>query len=256
MYFIGIDVGSTYTKYCIMDEREEPLTLFSERTPVRQQEYFRKKEDEFSFQYPECHIVSCGYGRNNIVSGEQKINELSALAVGANKIIPGIPVVLDIGGQDTKVICQEHGHLCEFYVNQKCAAGCGLFLKNTLNMLDMSFNDFEVSERESDYLRLSSVCAVFAQTEIVDALAVGIPEKEIVQAVLLQIFTQARKLLDKMPGDRLVFSGGLTEIKGIQTFAQKILGRSVVIPKAAKYLPALGCALLAEEKHKPSQEED
>ena len=239
-------MGSTYTKYCVMNESGDILRLFTEKTPIRQQEYFEKKRMIFAEEYPNSRLISCGYGRKNVL-GQRAVNELTALAAGAQRKIPEIPLVLDIGGQDTKVIRQKFGRLQEFFVNQKCAAGCGLFLKNTLEMLNLPFDELCIDETESSSLRLSSVCAVFAQTEIVEAIAAGVSEKAILQAVLTQIFTQAKVLLEKLPGTTVALSGGLTSIRGIQPFAQKILGRDIVIPEEASYLSALGCAMLCRE---------
>lgn len=249
MYFIGIDVGSTYTKYCVIDKSGQILRLFMEKTPIRQQEYFEQKRRLLAEEYPDNLLISCGYGRNNVM-GHRAVNELTALAVGAQRQIPEIPLILDIGGQDTKVIRQKAGRLQDFFVNQKCAAGCGLFLKNTLDMLGMPFDEIHLGDGATSELRLSSVCAVFAQTEIVEAIAAGVSEKAILQAVLTQIFTQAKSLLEKLPGTSVALSGGLAGICGIQPFAQQILGRNIVVPRHAAYLSAIGCATLCEISEK------
>ena len=243
MYYIGIDVGSTYTKYCIMDGEGTIKRLFSEKTPVRQKKHFEDKLSRLRSEYPNCRIVSCGYGRKNI-GGQQTVNELTALAAGAGILCPQTEVILDIGGQDTKIIRQERGKLREFFVNDRCAAGCGMFLKNVLEMLELRFEDLHISARNSRQpeLVLSSVCAVFAQTEIVEAIAADISAEQIVRAVLHQIFTQAKTLLAKMECCSLALSGGLTDISGICPFAEDILGRPIVIPKYAKYLSAIGSA--------------
>ena len=243
MYYIGIDVGSTYTKYCIMDSEGTIKQLFSEKTPVRQRKYFEDKLSLLRGEYPDCRIVSCGYGRKNI-GGQRMVNELTALAAGAGILCPQTEVVLDVGGQDTKIIRQAEGKLREFFVNDRCAAGCGMFLKNVLEMLELRFEDLHILTRNSGHpeLVLSSVCAVFAQTEIVEAVAADIPSEQIVRAVLRQIFTQAKNLLGKMECGSLALSGGLTDILGICPFAEDILERPVFIPKYAKYLSAIGSA--------------
>ena len=102
MYYIGIDVGSTYTKYCIMDSEGSIKQLFSEKTPVRQKKYFEEKLFFLHSEYPDCRIVSCGYGRKNI-EGQRIVNELTALAAGAGILCPQMEVILDVGGQDTKL---------------------------------------------------------------------------------------------------------------------------------------------------------
>lgn len=237
---IGIDVGSTYTKYCIASDCCEILELYKERTPIHQKEYLLKKTKKFSEQYGDISIVSCGYGKEN-VGAVKSINELTALARGVYYLLKKDCVILDIGGQDTKIIAQKQGRLREFFVNDRCAAGCGMFFLNTLNLLQMDYSDVHIAACEQPTKLLSSVCAVFAQSEIVQLLAENIDEQEIVYAVLCQIFTQARALLAKLPTQSLVLSGGLAQIDGVKNLAANILKCEVVIPKEAAFFSAIGC---------------
>ena len=185
MSSIGIDIGSTFTKYCVMDG-SDIVMLSSERTPVRQKEYFEKKTAELDSLYPGAPVVSCGYGKNNAGSGKT-ISELVTLAAGAGKIAPDHNVVLDIGGQDTKIIVCENGKLKEFFVNDKCAAGCGMFVVNSLNLLQMNFSDISLGEAVQPSVKLSSTCAVFAQSEITELIADNVQPEEIMRAVIWQI---------------------------------------------------------------------
>ncbi|MEG1368214.1 MAG: BadF/BadG/BcrA/BcrD ATPase family protein, partial [Hydrogenoanaerobacterium sp.] len=183
MTYIGIDVGSTYTKYFIFAANK--IKIFTEYTPVRQHEYFEKKLCAFYNHYCDCKIVSCGYGKRNVKS-VKSVTELTALATGLNAQCPQINIALDIGGQDTKIIRQQDGNLKDFFINDKCAAGSGLFLINTLNILDMVFDDIDLAACTSD-VKLSTTCAVFAQSEIVELIADGVSPEKIVAATLRQI---------------------------------------------------------------------
>ena len=144
MYRVGIDVGSSYTKYCVMREQEEETSLFLERTPLAQKTYFAGKLEELKETYGEISVVSCGYGKKN-VAGMRNMNELTALAKGSFWSSPESELVLDIGGQDTKVIRQEKGKLKEFFVNDRCAAGSGMFLSNTCGLLGIPFEGIDLS---------------------------------------------------------------------------------------------------------------
>lgn len=239
---IGIDVGSTYTKYCVWDGGT--FEFCSERTPVHQKEYFDAKLRCLRERYGECEIVSCGYGRKN-VPFDRTVTELTALAKGAEALCPEADAILDIGGQDTKLIRQEGGRLKAFFTNNRCAAGCGLFLGNVLRLLEIDFAALDLTDCTQPRLKLNSVCAVFAQTEIVGLIAAGEDNLEIVHAVIAQILTQARALLAKVDCHRLALSGGLTQIRGIGSFAEAVLGRAVLVPKHGAYISALGCALIA-----------
>lgn len=247
MYRIGIDVGSTYTKYCFMNENLEIITLDTEKTPVRQKEYFEKKISELKKTYPNAAIVSCGYGRKNILSIKQ-VNELTALAKGVEHIKPGAEITLDIGGQDTKLIRQQYGRLKEFYVNDKCAAGSGMFLSNICNLLEMDFQQIPLGFHKKDSIGLSSVCAVFAQSEIIELLAKNVAEDVILVSVIRQILLQAKQLLEKVEKKAIVLSGGLAQISGIEILAEEIWNRECIICAESNYYSAIGCALFSQEE--------
>lgn len=242
MYRIGVDIGSTFTKYCVVDEHNQIVSTFMERTPVHQKEYFENKYTELMNKYPRASIVSCGYGRENIPA-VKNINELSALAMGAYKLYPGYDTVLDIGGQDSKIICYENGHLTRFYVNDRCAAGSGLFLINVMNLLGMSFEDIDLSMTNANEIQLSSVCAVFAQTEIVKLIADNTSPEDIVNAVVCHTLSQTRKLLDKVFADRILLSGGFSSFAGIDQVIEKVLGVDCLVAERGIFLSAMGCAL-------------
>ena len=238
---IGIDVGSTYTKYCVMNEGVVE-SLYMEKTPVHQQAYFQNKIKDFHKTYGDIEIVSCGYGKNN-VDGISKVNELAALAKGSYHVMGQAGMILDVGGQDTKLILQEEGKLKSFFLNDKCAAGSGMFLVNTLNMLEMEYKDLDFSNRDGEVLSLTSSCAVFAQGEIVELVAANENPRDIVYAVICQIYKQAKPLLTKMRVDSLYLSGGLSQIHGIEKVVENVLGVKTNKIENGQYLAAIGCAI-------------
>lgn len=246
MHRIGIDVGSTYTKYCVLDENNNIKELFREDTPVFQENYFLKKCESYRKIYGDVTFSSCGYGRRN-VSGIRCENELLALARGVYFLTNDSCVVLDIGGQDTKVIQQERGEIKQFFLNEKCAAGSGLFLKNVVNMLGMSLNEIDLRGETEPERKLSSTCAIFAQSEIVELVAQNVTPEEIVKMVIWQILTQSKKVLSKVDPTEILFSGGLSNILGIETFAEKVLEIKCILPDHASYMSAIGSALKEKE---------
>lgn len=241
MYRIGIDVGSTYTKYCIMKEREIE-SLSTEKTPLRQRDHFEEKARGFLEKYGKVEIISCGYGKKN-VSGIKCINELTALAAGGYHVIGTDCAILDVGGQDTKIIYQEQGRLREFFLNDKCAAGSGMFLSSVLDMLGMRFEDIVLDDSKDTSLKLSSTCAVFAQSEIVSLIADNHPAEEILEAVIWQIFVKAKPLVSKLDPGMIVLSGGLGSIQGIAGFVSKVIGYECRTVGNGMFLASIGCAL-------------
>lgn len=243
MFGIGIDVGSAYTKYCVMNDAWE-MRLSFEKTPVCQREYFVQKEILLRKEYPNCRIVSCGYGREN-VSSFQKENELIALSKGVGYVCPETQLVLDIGGQDTKLIRLEKGVLKEFFINDKCAAGSGSFLTETLNQMGVKFGEIDLATYSEPRITLSSVCAVFARSELVRYLAEDVPVETLIGAVIWQILKKTEALLDKTQDGKLLLSGGLTGLKGFCEYAQKALKRDCFVDHYSNYFSAIGCALMA-----------
>lgn len=242
MYGIGIDVGSTFTKYCVMSDDFEVIECFTEKTPIKQNQYFEERIKSIKSKYEDAVIVSCGYGKGN-VNSLKKINELTALAVGANYVRPDLNVILDIGGQDTKIVTQKNGKLTNFFVNDKCAAGSGQFLINALRQLGLLFEDIDLTCTYEKNITLSSTCAVFAQSEIVELIAANVEEKDIIRAVLTQIFTQAKFLIKKIQSNKILISGGLSQIPGIDIYAQEVLGIECYSVNRGGYLASIGCAL-------------
>lgn len=249
MFRIGIDIGSTFAKYCIMDQNRKIQNLFTEKTPVRQREYFDRKLKELNAQYPLSSVFTCGYGRNNIFSDKQ-VNELIALAKGCGFLCPESRTVLDIGGQDTKLICCENGKLNSFFINDKCAAGSGMFLQNICGLLEIDFENIDLTNADKPSVVLSSVCAVFAQSEIVKLIAGNVSPDEIIKATVWQILVQSKTLLNKVSVSELFLSGGFTRIKGIGNYASKVFERKCTVIPDGAYLAASGCALMADKVNK------
>ncbi len=246
MYSIGVDIGSTYTKYCVMKDMKIE-SLFYEKTPINQKEYFEKKVKKLLTEYPGAKIISCGYGKGNILS-VKCINELTALARGVHYFCPECELILDIGGQDTKIIRQKDGQLKEFFVNDKCAAGSGIFLSNVLNMLGKNFDSIDLTGAKEPQIHLSSVCAVFAQSEIVELISkTSWGGVELIEAVIWQILKKAIPLLGKVQVDKILLSGGLSQIIGIADFAESALCVKVINIPNGRYLSAAGAALLSEK---------
>lgn len=245
MFKIGIDVGSAYTKYCVA--RGDKITeLYAEKTPVRQSGYFAEKIADLAGTYPISQIVSCGYGRENVL-GATVINELTALCKGVYQIIGEENAsILDIGGQDIKVVTQIKGKLRDFFLSDKCAAGSGMFLDTALNMLGRDYDDIDLTTDGYGPTQLSSVCAVFAQSEIVSLIAGNTDEERIIRGVIRHIFLKAKPLLIKTDAPAYLLTGGLSQIKGICRFAKDVTGFNFHTFDNAAYAAAIGCAFSQE----------
>ncbi len=246
--YLGFDIGSTFTKICVLDENGEIVLLDVFATPVMQREAFSNQIKSFAVDYQILASASCGYGRQNI-DVETVIPELVALSKGMFYVLPEVHTVLDIGGQDTKVICCHDGKLTRFLLNDKCAAGSGLFVQNALRILDLNFDSLVAGRCPEK--PLSTVCAVFAQTEIIRLIAEGRSPEQLINSVFSAILKQAAVLLHQIkPEPLLAFTGGLSLISGMGDLLSTIVQMDVTVPTYSSHLAAIGCAVTAREKKK------
>jgi predicted CoA-substrate-specific enzyme activase len=230
---IGIDVGSRSVKVCsivggrlclgIADTAE---TLFSGLGPI-----------------PEgSEIVATGYGRGK-VPGARTIPEIRAHAVGAlNSVGLETFTLLDIGGQDFKVIRIDRKGIRDFNMNDKCAAGTGRFLEKMAGMLSMEIED--LGSYQGKRRVLESTCSVFTETELISLLMEGVSKEDLAGGVIYSVYERIRPYLRMYPKDRLVLTGGVARMPGIRLTLEEKFGVGVTIPEYAQFMGALGCYLV------------
>lgn len=245
---LGIDVGSTYTKYAVLDNNKSILETKKIKTPSNQKEYFSSLLKNLNEKYNIESVISCGYGRNN-VNGAGKVSELITLAKGVDAIDKNVHTVIDIGGQDSKVITTDKGKVIDFAINDKCAAGAGTYLKMALDRLDIKYEDLNYILNDfQNVIPMTTVCAVYAQTEIVARMAKGESREEIIKSAIDFILRQVKVLVLRMDiKDNVILSGGLSNCSNISKRLSKHLNRNVTNVKYSEYLSAIGCAVISIE---------
>jgi predicted CoA-substrate-specific enzyme activase len=194
-------------------------------------------------------LAATGYGREQIAG--VTLTEISAHARGAEFLSPGVRTVIDIGGQDGKVISVENGRVRDFQMNDKCAAGCGRFLEMVVKRLEVDASTEEMEEllafdKEAP---LNSTCAVFAESEIIGLLAAGVSR----EAILGGAAASMSRRIAALAGRTGVFSpavitGGLSESPGIRKVLSRILGVELQALPNGIYAGAIGAALFACEQ--------
>lgn len=198
------------------------------------------------------HIVVTGYGRVSFTGASQAITEISCHARGVAALCPEARTIIDIGGQDSKIISiNEKGKVLDFAMNDKCAAGTGKFLQIMANTLGMDVGELASSEVPAATVGINSMCTVFAESEIIGLLARGSPKGGIIaglhQSVGKRVATMARRLGVK---ERIVFTGGVAQNAGVRRALEEELKNSVFVPEGCQFTGALGAALLAAENKK------
>ena len=192
-------------------------------------------------------IVGTGYGRVSLPFVRKTVTEITCHAKGAAHLFPDARVVLDIGGQDSKVVrLNDDGSVADFVMNDKCAAGTGRFLQMVAGILDCTLPELGEAAGRGKPAPISGMCAVFAETEIVGLLAQGTPPEDIAAGVLLSVAKRMRGLARRIPlSGTCVFSGGTAVNPAFARMLAEELGVPVRIPEDPQTLGALGAALCA-----------
>ena len=199
-------------------------------------------------------VVATGYGRELLPEADKVITEITCHGAGAAFLCPGCDTVIDIGGQDSKVILlNEAGQLCDFLMNDKCAAGTGRFLEMTMARVGSDIAKIDEFVAGASPVTINSMCAVFAESEIIGLLAQETPPGDIVLGCIHSICRRtavfAQKLAPQKP--RVFFSGGLAQSETIRTALAQYLGtQDVQTHPLSQYNGAIGAAVLGYRKAK------
>lgn len=249
MLFAGIDVGSVAAKAVLWNAQQEKIVghaLLPTGWNVREAGLKALEQARGQLPQPE-RIVATGYGRVSLDFANKVVTEITCHAVGAHHLFPETGIVLDIGGQDSKVISlSAQGSVENFVMNDKCAAGTGRFLQVLLNILNLDFPALEEAAATGVPASISSQCAVFAETEIVGLLARGRPPCDLVAGVFKSIAQRMRALASRLPmHGQCTFTGGLAQSRTFARFLADELSLPVNVPDQPQLVGALGAAILA-----------
>ena len=248
--FAGIDIGSRTIELVVVDEAG--MILFSRQTdtgyaPMQAAEHLLDGE---SYD----HIMATGYGRNlfEIAFDASTVTEIKAHARGARAFFPAARAVLDIGGQDSKAIAlADNGRVMKFEMNDRCAAGTGKFMEIMAKTLGYAIEEFgrEALLAGKD-INISSMCTVFAESEVTSLIAKGQDRREIALGLHSSVIRRVIGMVDRVSatGD-IVFTGGVAKNPCMQAMLAEKMARQVLVPEDPQLVGALGAALLAAEMY-------
>ncbi|SMP60342.1 CoA-substrate-specific enzyme activase, putative [Anoxynatronum buryatiense] len=261
MYAVGIDIGSTVTKGVLMTDG---IVTGTHRLPTgwSPRETGRRVLADLLARHQVCpgevqQIVATGYGRQTMEEAHRKITEITCHARGAYHINAAVRTVLDIGGQDSKVVrLGDRGQVVDFIMNDKCAAGTGRFLQVMATQMEVDVSQLEELAAEAKPVQLNNMCTVFAESEVVGLLASGASKASIAAGLLTsvasKICTQAQRV---GVVEDVFFSGGLAEIGYLKKVIQEKLGVPVHQSHLAQYTGAIGAALSGMASLEPAGKE-
>lgn len=249
MFYVGIDIGSTASKVCIFndDEMENTFVLPTGWSGVKTAEDIRKKLEELNLNKDNSKIVATGYGRVSVPYADKTVTEITCHGKGAYYILGEDCTVIDIGGQDTKVITVQDGKVTNFTMNDKCAAGTGRFLELMANTLGLSITEMcEMSEQGKE-VTISSMCTVFAESEVISLIGSGKRREDIACGVVDSIASKVKSLCQKHSDSFNYFlTGGLSNNKYIIEKLSEKLQSKVKADELGRYAGAIGAALVAK----------
>ena len=255
MKFIGIDIGSTCAKTVVMNENKEIVLEFVQPTgwsSVDTAEEIRKKLVENDADPAENVCVATGYGRVSVPYADKMITEITCHAMGAVWIFDNKDMtIIDIGGQDTKIICVEQGFVKDFMMNDKCSAGTRKFLEIMANRLGVTIEELFELASQGNAVPISSLCTVFAESEVISMIGEGRSREDIAAGVVHSVAEKVAQLARRkqLPGT-VILTGGLSECPYFAGILSEKLECNVSAMRDGRYAGALGAALLAREKTK------
>lgn len=248
MYSIGIDSGSVATKGVLFDgdnivKKVVIPTGWSPKTSSKQAleillEGILKEDIK--------KIVGTGYGRVSMDFVDKKVTEITCHTKGIYFLNKNIKTILDVGGQDSKIInLDNEGNIANFMMNDKCAAGTGRFLEITSNLLGSDIQDIDSLAKDKDPVNISSMCTVFAESEIVSLLAQNVKKENVAAGILQSIANKSVAMLNRGDiVDEIAFTGGLAKSDVLIDMIEKILGKKLFIAEDTQIIGALGAAVI------------
>ncbi|OGP60101.1 MAG: 2-hydroxyglutaryl-CoA dehydratase [Deltaproteobacteria bacterium RBG_13_61_14] len=256
MLFAGIDVGSLSAKVILLDESRkvvgEAITLTGASSiKAAERSYAEALAQAGARREDVAVVVSTGYGRDRIPFAHKRVTEISCHAKGASALFPETRTVIDIGGQDSKVIRVDgNGRVQSFQMNDKCAAGTGRFLEVMARALEVELSEMGPLSRQSrNRMTVSSVCTVFAESEVVSLIASGAQREDIIRGIHAAIADRTRSLAGRVGIEpEVTMTGGVAKNAGVVAELSERLGLRLNLPEEPQTAGALGAALFACEQ--------
>ena len=249
MNYIGIDMGSTATKVSVLD-REELISNFTLPTgwsSIETANKIQEKLNEMGISVDESKVVATGYGRVSVPYADKAITEITCHGKGVHYLLGKDSTVIDIGGQDTKIISLQNGRVTNFTMNDKCAAGTGKFMELMSNTLGVSIDDLAKMALEGEDINISSMCTVFAESEVISLIGQGKDREDIARGIINSITGRVSSMLYKHGSSGIIYlTGGLCEVKPFIELLSGKLNTKVETTSLARYAGSIGASLLAK----------
>ncbi len=251
----GLDVGSTYTKVMILGDDREVIAKAMAPTGFKLTEIARTVYDralaEAGISEDDVdYVIATGSGRHQVDFKDIHVTDLTASARGASHLFPGTRTILDVGGQTMKASRVDQAAKVEsFRLNDKCAAGTGAFLEKTARYMGYSIEEIsDLMTTSEEPVPISGVCAVFAESEVINHLSMGTPPADIMQGAIESLTGRSVQLMKRVRAEpEYTLVGGILRFETMANSVSELLDAEVNVPSGdmVQFVSALGCAILA-----------
>ena len=253
MFTIGIDVGSVSTKGVLFDGKQwESVVMPTGWSPKQVgSEVLNRLCKTCGIPLEKIdHIIGTGYGRIHMPFSHKTVSEIACHSKGAHFLFPNSMGVIDIGGQDSKaMLLNPKGKVMDFVLNDKCAAGTGRFLQVTLHAMGVDFSEMDALAQDATPLEIGNMCAVFAETEVINLLMQDKDKKEIVAGLLKSIAKRVVSMAGRINlSGEIVFTGGLANSQVLAEMMSKLSPWKIHRAENPQIIGALGAAVLGYEQ--------
>jgi len=256
-HYLGVDIGSISTNLVLIDEENKVIFdsyLRTSGNPIKAvQTGFNEIRKKFGSDFNIVGAGVTGSGREligKIINADVIKNEVTAHAIGASYFYPDVHTVLEIGGQDSKIIILRNGIVVDFAMNSVCAAGTGSFLDSQAQRLEIPIEDFgNIAVKSSNPINIAGRCTVFAESDMIHKQQMGHGIEDILMGLCNAMVRNymANVAKGKDIQSPIIFQGGVSENRGIKKAFEQEFNAEVIIPKYNKVMGAFGIALITKD---------
>jgi predicted CoA-substrate-specific enzyme activase len=253
----GIDIGSITTDALLFDKEKGIVGYTILQTGADSRRVSDEAIDKVLTEVGRsrtdlAYVIATGCGRKRASLAKETITEITCIAKGVNYLFPEARTIIDIGGQDTKAVrVDPKGRVVEFEMNDKCAAGTGRFIEVMASALKVDLGRIgELSLKHQKDVTISSICTVFAESEVISLVSEGEELEDILYGIHRAIADRTMGLVNRLGGieEDVVMAGGVAKNLGVVRALESVMGMSVKVSSEPQVVSALGAALLALEK--------
>ena len=256
--YLGVDIGSISTKGVILDKNYNIITslyIWTEGNPV---EAVKKLINKLKSELPSYYIVkgigTTGSARKLIgllLDANVVKNEITAHAIGTLNYYPNVKTILEIGGQDSKIILLNNGIITDYAMNTLCAAGTGSFLSSQAKRLGIDINDFgNMALKSNNPVKIAARCTVFAESDLIHKANSGYNKEDIVaglcKSIVINYLNNVGK--GKKINGPIVFQGGVSKNKGVVKYFKEVLKQDIIVDENSHLMGAIGIAILSSKQ--------